>query len=206
VSETGLRERKKQLTRAAIIEAAERLFEARGYDAVTVAEIADAANVSVKTLFVYFRSKEELAFADTLFSDTIVDAVAGTDSPEARLVAVRDALLALLDADADAESADGPDGTAGGGIEAFHRAYGDSEALTAGLRRYWAELEDRLTAAIPVDGRSALERRLEALRISAVLRTLTSPEMRAATAGLPAEEATRTVRTWLAQATSPTRR
>ena len=60
----GLRERKKRLTRAAIFAAAERLFSERGFEDVTVAEIADAANISVKTLFTYVRAKEELVFSD----------------------------------------------------------------------------------------------------------------------------------------------
>jgi AcrR family transcriptional regulator len=60
----GLRERKKLQTREALLRVSRELFEARGYDQVTVAEIADAADISVKTLFTYFRSKEDLAFGD----------------------------------------------------------------------------------------------------------------------------------------------
>jgi len=56
----SLRERKKHLTRQALLTAADHLFAARGYDNVTVAEIADAANISVKTLFTYFASKEDI--------------------------------------------------------------------------------------------------------------------------------------------------
>jgi hypothetical protein len=58
VPRLGLRERKKMETRRVIAETARALFEQRGFDAVTVAEVADAANVSVKTLFTYFQSKE----------------------------------------------------------------------------------------------------------------------------------------------------
>ncbi|MEU6730094.1 helix-turn-helix domain-containing protein [Nonomuraea wenchangensis] len=60
----GRRERKKAATRAAILEAATTLFLARGFDAVTVREIADAADVSPKTVFTHFPHKEALVFSD----------------------------------------------------------------------------------------------------------------------------------------------
>ena len=59
----GLRERKKRAARETIAATARRLFAERGYDAVTVAEVAAAANVSEKTVFNYFPTKEDLAFA-----------------------------------------------------------------------------------------------------------------------------------------------
>jgi AcrR family transcriptional regulator len=58
----GLRERKKAATRQAISDIATRLFERDGFERVTVAEIAAAASVSVKTVFNYFGSKEDLFF------------------------------------------------------------------------------------------------------------------------------------------------
>jgi AcrR family transcriptional regulator len=62
-SELGLRERKKRQTRQAIAEAAKRLFLERGFEQVSVAEVARAADVSEQTVFNYFPSKEDLVFS-----------------------------------------------------------------------------------------------------------------------------------------------
>jgi AcrR family transcriptional regulator len=58
----GLRARKKRQTRAMIAAAAMELFQARGFDDVTIADIAAAADVSRKTVFNYFPAKEDLVF------------------------------------------------------------------------------------------------------------------------------------------------
>ena len=69
---SGLREANKARTRQAISDVATRLFIERGFENVTVAEIAEAAHVSVKTVFNYFSSKEELFF-DRM--DDVLDAI-----------------------------------------------------------------------------------------------------------------------------------
>jgi AcrR family transcriptional regulator len=85
-AELGLRERKKAQTRRALNEAATRLFLERGFDNVTVAEVAEAAETAVTTLFKYFpEGKDALVFGpDDGRADGLVAAIrerpAGTDT------------------------------------------------------------------------------------------------------------------------------
>ncbi len=61
----GRRERNKRRTRRALVDAALKLFDEHGYEQTTVADIASAADVSTRTFFSYFRSKDDVLFADT---------------------------------------------------------------------------------------------------------------------------------------------
>ena len=91
----GLRERKKERTRAAIADAALELFRERGFDAVTVAEVARAADVSEGTVFNYFPTKEDLFYGRMeSFETALLDAVRDRASGRSVLEAFSDFILA----------------------------------------------------------------------------------------------------------------
>jgi AcrR family transcriptional regulator len=166
----SLRERKKRLTREAIFATAERLFAERGFDDVTVAEIADAANISAKTLFSYIGAKEELLFGGRpAVLDAVVQAVGNRRLGQTPLVAAAQALLAAVD------EQDG-----GRSLDAFLRLAGSGPAARSRLRALWDETEDALTEILAArrDGpRELATRRLTAAQIMVLVRTVTSTEV-----------------------------
>lgn len=129
---TGLRARKKAKTRLAIADIATRLFIERGFDRVTVAEVAAASEVSLATIFNYFETKEDLFF------DREADLIAGV----CRVVPERRAGEAI--------------------VPAFHRAFRDAiDTVLPGLierdvARFVATIE--ASPALRARGRLGLEK------------------------------------------------
>lgn len=92
--EVGLRERKKQQTRELIAETARRLFAERGFEGVSVAEIARAAAVAPQTVFNYFPTKEDLVYWRLgAFEDDLLATVRDRPPGESALAAFRRFLL-----------------------------------------------------------------------------------------------------------------
>jgi AcrR family transcriptional regulator len=93
----GRRERKKQRTREALIDAAFRLFQEKGFEATTVEEIADEVDVSSRTFFRYFASKEDvvLTFQEEQFT-TMLEALAARPVAEPVMTALRNAAVSVL--------------------------------------------------------------------------------------------------------------
>jgi len=158
------------MTREAIFAAAQTLFSERGFDEVTVAEIADAANISVKTLFTYIGAKEELLFSGgPTVLDAVVEAVRNRKLAQTPLVAAGQALLAAVD-DQDQDR----------NLDAFLRLVNGGPAARSRLRTLWDETEDALTEALAArrDGpRELAARRLTAAQIMVLVRTVTSAEV-----------------------------
>jgi AcrR family transcriptional regulator len=94
VNETGLRERKKARTRAAIREAALELFAARGFERVKVADVAARAEISEATVYNYFSTKEDLVYGELeTFRSAMLAAVRDKAAGVSAAEAFRDFLL-----------------------------------------------------------------------------------------------------------------
>jgi AcrR family transcriptional regulator len=137
----GLRERKKRLMRQQLSDTATAMFLERGFDAVRVAEVAEACGVSEKTVFNYFPAKESLVL-DRL-QTTVESLRTGLADPAVPPV---QAALAILDRELTGMTAwlaaqDDP-GRAGQAI----RRFGDLIRATPSLRAYQADMMDQSAA------------------------------------------------------------
>lgn len=185
--QVGLRERKKQRTHQAISDAAISLFLASGFDRVSVADIAESAEVSKRTLFKYFPTKEDLVlhrFAD--HEDEASRVVRERHAGEGPLTALhRHFLAGLARRDPITGLTDHPEALA------LYRMISTTPNLAARLPQYFARGEDALTEAlreISGAGRHELTARLAASQLTTVQRTLAEENSRQLTAGRTAND------------------
>lgn len=175
----GLRERKKRLTYQAVSDAAITMFLERGFDKVSVAEVAAAADISKPTLFRYFPAKEDLVlhrFAD--HEDEAARVVTGRAPDETPLYALRRHFLDGLDRrDPVTGLCDAPQ------VLAFLRLLYGTPSLVARLHAYQGRSEAALARALG----GGLSDRLAAGQIIAVLRILALENWRRIDAGESAD-------------------
>ncbi|MEV4504850.1 TetR/AcrR family transcriptional regulator [Streptomyces klenkii] len=132
---TGRRERKKAQTRQALADAALRLFTERGFDNVGVREVAEAADVSLSTLFKHFPSKEALIFdLDADIESALVSAVRDRAPGQSALHALRDHMASTRTA----VPTDDP----------MFALVESTPALREYARRMWSRHEESLAAAL----------------------------------------------------------
>jgi AcrR family transcriptional regulator len=136
----GLRERKKQRTRETIARAARELFAERGYHATTLPEIAEAADVSTRTIFAYFPSKEDILFNNfSLMRDALVKALAERPEGQDALETVRGFVVSLREVEETKVD------------ERLRVCVDDDETLRNHLRARIAQLEEVLAPEIAKD-------------------------------------------------------
>ncbi|MFJ3902323.1 TetR/AcrR family transcriptional regulator [Streptomyces sp. NPDC090025] len=141
----GLRERKKQRTRDALIRVALELFTTQGYERTTVDEIADAVEVSQRTFFRYFATKEEAAFAvQRMVEERFLQALAERPPGEGPYDAMRNAVLSAWDTIGEAIAEVVPVELY---IRSFHLIESTPPLLAVHLRRS-TEMEDSIARLI----------------------------------------------------------
>ena len=195
-AELGLRERKKQRTRRLIADTARRLFAERGFEHVTVAEIAREAEVAPATVFNYFPTKEDLFYSRLeAFEEELLAAIRARPPDQSVLAAFaaflfgRHGVLAL--------NAPGDDEEATARILTVTRIVTDSPALLARERQVFDHYARDLAALI-AEQRGAepgdVVSRVVANTLLGLHRALIDHVRDQALAGAPAARIRRTVR------------
>src|SRR6201996_6099408 len=137
----GLRERKKQQTRAAIAHAAITLFLERGFDHVSIAEVAEAAGVAKMTVTNYFPTKEDLVIsAQVSLIPDLAGAVRGREPGESPVAALHRFYRSELDRRAEWTQLHD-------GVTPFARMTLASPTLQGAFARAWGEVEVELARA-----------------------------------------------------------
>jgi AcrR family transcriptional regulator len=181
----GLRERKKQRTHAAISEAAIALFLEHGFNKVSVAQVAEAAEVSKRTLFAYFPAKEDLVVHRLADHETeIARVVRARPAGTAPLTAVREHFLkGLRERDPITGLNDRPE------VRRLHRMILDAPSLVARMERFKTGAERALAEALRETAETPeLTARLAAVQIVAVHWALAQDNAERLAYGEPADE------------------
>jgi AcrR family transcriptional regulator len=177
----GLRERRKLEARRAISGAAMALFAARGFDEVTISQVADAAGVSKMTVTNYFPRKEDLVFDRA-------EAIIASLAEAAAARAPGDSLLAAIRRDY-AERIAAGDVTLGPPTPAFARMVLGSPVLTSRFREIADLAEQALGDAIAAEtGTDDPQQRIVAAQLTSVHRVLFAEAARRILAGQPRDE------------------
>lgn len=183
--EWGLRERKKRETRHAIYRAAMRLFLERGFDDVSVAEVAAVANVSKMTVFNYFRTKEDLVLHPLEERVGEASRIVRERAPgESAVAALR---RTFLDELARREPHTGLNDAVAG----FVRLILGSQALLSRYKELESRSEDTLTATFAEEtdaGPYDVTPRIAASQVIGVRRALIAENYRRLAAGQSADE------------------
>jgi AcrR family transcriptional regulator len=138
--ESGLRERKKQRTRETISRVALELFVERGYHATTLADIAEAADVSTRTIFAYYPSKEDILFSEfPALLDAIAQALRERPAGKDALGTVRDFILSI------------PHGEKSEDDAQRHAIIEGDPTLRSHMRARLAQLQDLVAAGVADD-------------------------------------------------------
>jgi AcrR family transcriptional regulator len=178
---TGLRERRKQEARRAISGVAMAMFAAKGFDEVTISQIAEAAGVSKMTVTNYFPRKEDLVFdrAEVIIR-SLADAAAARPPGESLLAAIRRDY---------AERIAAGDVTLGVPTATFARMVRSSPVLTSRGREIADLCEQALGDAIAAEtGVDDAQQRIVADQLTSVHRVLFAEGARRSLAGQPREE------------------
>lgn len=177
----GLRERRKQEARKAISDAAMAMFAARGFDKVTISQVAAAAGVSKMTVTNYFPRKEDLVFDRAeLAIRSLADAAAARARGESLLTAIRRDYAARIGAG---------DVTLGPPDAAFARMVRSSQLLTSRAREIAGLREQALGDAIAAEtGVDDPQQRIVAAQLASVHRVLFAEGARRSLAGQPRDE------------------
>jgi AcrR family transcriptional regulator len=179
----GLREMKKQQTRRSISDQATRLFLRHGFDRVTIADVAAAAQVAKMTVTNYFPRKEDLALdLHEEFTGLLARTVAGRAPGESALAALRRAFLDAAARHDPVIGFAGPD---------FARMVTESPALVSRLREFHEEREDAQAAVLAKETAAAPHDplpRLVAAQLGALHRVLFQETLRRTLDDEPNEE------------------